>query len=185
MSIINLLSQIGTSKPISINKNIDSIANNFSFSIFSKSSTNYDISELSNINQKLIQSFEFEEIKDRLPNLEESYAKKLWQCISPNITFFAEISNWLKICQDKIEFEVNEEDKEFLIKASKLLPLDTTAENCWENWIEKIKESSDRKGKRLFMPLRLALTGQNHGPELKYLINLIDRDLILERLINN
>ena len=134
------------------------------------------------MNQKLIQSLEFNEIKDRLPKLEEDYAKKLWQCVSPNITFFSEMSNWLKICRESLQFEVSDEDKEFLLEAAKLLPENTKDENCWGEWIEQIKGSSDRKGKQLFMPLRIAITGQSHGPELKYLINLIDRDLILERL---
>lgn len=182
MSIINLLSQIGTSKPVGIHKDIDSLANDFSFSIFSKSSTNYEISELGTVNQKLIQSLEFSEVQDKFSTLDESYAKKLWECISPNITYFKEISNWLKICQENTTFEIDGKDKEFLIEASKLLPNDTENENCWEEWIAKIKESTDRKGKQLFMPLRLALTGQSHGPELKYFINLVGRDIILKRL---
>lgn len=182
MSIINLLSQIGTSKPISIHKDIDSLASDFDFNIFSKSSTNYEIIELNNINQKIIQSLDFEEIKNRLPNLEEEYAKKLWQCISPNITFFKEIFTWLKVFQEDTIFEVEDEDKEFLKEISNLLPKDTKNENCWDNWINEIKKVSDRKGKQLFMPIRVALSGQKHGPELKHLINLIDRDLIIKRL---
>ncbi|MBL6664331.1 MAG: glutamate--tRNA ligase [Rickettsiales bacterium] len=182
MSIINLLSQIGTSKPIEIHKNIDSLAKEFDFNIFSKSSTNYEIQELNNLNQKLLISTHFEEIKNRLPNIEEQYAKKLWQCISPNITFFKEIFDWLQICTQETVFATNPEDKDFLKEISHFLPQDTKDENCWENWIGEIKKISNRKGKQLFMPIRVALTGQNHGPELRYLINLLERDLIIKRL---
>ena len=182
MSIINLLSQIGTSNPITIHKNIDSLAEDFNFCIFSKSSTNYDIAELNNINQKLLQLSEFDDIKERLGDIDESYAKKLWQCVAPNITFFAEIFDWLKICQENISFDVAPEDKEFLTHAAKLLPQNTEAESCWDEWISTIKDETNRKGKELFMPLRVALTGQKHGPELKQLINLINRDIILQRL---
>jgi glutamyl-tRNA synthetase len=55
--------------------------------------------------------------------------------------------------------------------------------NCWQIWLDQIKANTARKGKDLFMPIRLALTGQEHGPELKVLVNLIDREEILRRLV--
>jgi glutamyl-tRNA synthetase len=71
-----------------------------------------------------------------------------------------------------------------LAQAASLLPENTADENCWNLWLEKIKKETSRKGKELFMPIRLALSGKEHGPELKLLVNLISRDEILARLKN-
>lgn len=184
MSVINLLSQIGTSKALKIYNNIDDLAQDFNFNNFSKSSSNYQIDELVNINQKIIQNYNFDDIKDRLADIEENHAKELWQCISPNISFFNEIFSWLKICQTDLVFDNNIEDQEFLKEISLILPQDTKNKDCWNIWINEIKKNSNRSGKKLFMPIRKALTGKENGPELKYLINLIDRDLIIKRLNN-
>jgi len=185
MSLINLLAQIGSSKSINIYKNSEDLVKDFALENFSKSATNYDINELKLINQKLIQSLEFSEVKDRIKNLgiqDETFATKFWECISPNISFFNECKEWLEIINGNFKHKHNEQDQDFLKEISKILPEDTTQENCWQDWIAGIKKISDRKGKNLFMPIRLALTGKEHGPELKLIINLISREKILERL---
>ena len=71
---------------------------------------------------------------------------------------------------------------EFLTLAGELLPSDTGKSDSWQQWLDAIKIKTDRKGKELFMPIRLALSGKEHGPELKNLITLIDRNEILSRL---
>ena len=45
-----------------------------------------------------------------------------------------------------------------------------------------MKAATGAKGKALFMPLRLALTGLDHGPELAALLPLIGRERALARL---
>ena len=72
---------------------------------------------------------------------------------------------------------------DFLKEAASLLPADTSDENCWNLWLNEIKQKTTRKGKELFMPIRLALSGKEHGPELKFLVNLISRKEILGRLL--
>jgi glutamyl-tRNA synthetase len=185
MAIINLLAQIGTSESIQIHKNIDELVNNFAFEKFSKSATNYDIGELEVINQKLLQILDFSEVKARLKEVGVAgeISEKLWEAIRPNISFLHETQEWINICNE-FRFENKAQDKEFLQLAATLLPQDTTDENCWNVWLEQIKKNSTRKGKELFMPLRLAITGKEHGPELKYLVNLIGREEILKRLKN-
>ena len=73
-------------------------------------------------------------------------------------------------------------DKSFIDIAVNELPNDPYDENTWENWTSKIKEKTGFKGKDLFMPLRLVLTGKSHGPELKYLIPLFNKKGILQNL---
>jgi glutamyl-tRNA synthetase len=184
LAIINLLAQIGTSQAIKIYDDINQLAENFDFSNFSKSATNYDLSELENINQKLLASLDFSKIQERLKAID--FCKEIdeifWQAVKANITFLHEVKKWYNICKKDFHFKHDQQDLEFLNLAANLLPLDTAAANCWEIWLDKIKSSSNRKGKDLFMPIRLALTGEQHGPELKYLVNLISREQIIARL---
>lgn len=184
MSVINLLSHIGTSDSLKIHKNFDELVNDFDFAKFSKSATNYDISELVHINQKLLQSLDFTAIKARLKELkiEEEISEKLWESVKPNLNFLYEIKEWITICNHEFRFENKEADKEFLREAASLLPENTADENCWNVWLNEIKQKTTRKGKELFMPIRLALSGKEHGPELKFLVNLIKREEILKRL---
>jgi glutamyl-tRNA synthetase len=185
MAIINLLAQIGTSNSFKIHKNFEEMIADFDFAKFSRSATNYDITELATINQKLLQSFDFFDIEARLQEIgvEEKISEKFWQIIKLNINFLPEIRQWIEICNQKFRFAGRQEDKEFLREIAKLLPLDTSDINCWNLWLTQIKQKVSRQGKNLFMPIRLALTGKEHGPELKFLINLIARDEILERLL--
>ena len=177
MSVINLLAQIGTSESLKIYRNFAELVADFSFSKFSKSATNYDIGELKNINQKLLQILDFSYVAAR-----EEISEKLWNAIKPNITFLNESKEWVEICKPGFRFSSKADDKEFLLQTASLLPADTVAEDCWNIWLAAIKERTTRKGKELFMPIRLALSGREHGPELKHLVNLISREEILARL---
>ncbi len=184
MAIVNLLAQIGTSDSIKIYKNFDELVANFSFDKFSKSSMNYDISELTNINQKLIQSLEFSDANNRLKEIgiNTEISQKMWDAIKLNLNFLHEIKEWLEVFAAGFSYQNKESDKDFLNKISTILPHNTADENCWNLWLNEIKKISDRKGKDLFMPIRLALSGKEHGPELKFLVNLINREEILKRL---
>ena len=160
--------------------------NSFTFEKFSKSSTNYDISELTTINHKLLQSLDFAEATARLEKIgiNEKISEKFWNVIKLNINFLQEIQEWITILNHEFRFENQENDKEFLREASLLLPQNTEDENCWNLWLNEIKQKTVRKGKELFMPIRMALSGKEHGPELKFLVNLIGREEILRRLGN-
>jgi glutamyl-tRNA synthetase len=186
MAIINLLAQIGTSDSLKIYKNFDELVNSFSFAKFSKSAMNYDITELNNINQKLLQSFDFTEVTAHLKELKinEEISEKFWNGIKLNIGFLSEITQWSEIFNKEFRFQNQESDKEFLRQAASLLPENSEDENCWNLWLNEIKQKTTRKGKDLFMPIRLALSGKEHGPELKLLVNLIKREEILKRLKN-
>ena len=109
-------------------------------------------------------------------------SEKFWNSLKLNISFLYELKEWIAICNHEFRFENKESDKEFLREAASLLPKDTANENCWNLWLNEIKKKTNRKGKDLFMPIRLALSGKEHGPELKFLVNLIEREEILKRL---
>jgi len=184
MSIISLLSQIGTSQNINITDNFNDLIANFGFEKFSKSSTNYDILELNNINQKLLQIVSFEYIQTRFKelNLKYNISQELWEMCKSNINFIHEIEGWAEIFNEKFRYKNAENDQEFLHNCLKVLPDETKNDNSWQIWLDEIKKISNRKGKDLFMPIRLALTGKENGPELKFVIKYLDRNEIIQRL---
>lgn len=182
-AVVSLLAQIGTSDPIKIYKNFDELVANFDFGKFSKSSTNYDLQELTTVNQKLLQILDFNDVKADLKRLNlEEIDEEFWQIMKSNINFLPEIGKWYKICKTSLNFNNAEKDREFLKLAASLLPQNTKDKECWNSWLNEIKKDTDRKGKELFLPIRLALSGEEHGPELKFLVNFIDREEILRRL---
>lgn len=182
LTIINLLAQIGTSEAIKIYNNIEELSQNFNFSKYSKSATNYDLGELEIINQKLLAITDFKQVEPRLHALNPKIDQYFWQNLRPNITFLHEIKEWWNICKEPFHFDHKKEDIEFLSLAASLLPQDTLNQDCWNIWLNLIKTKTSRQAKDLFMPLRLALTGKKHGPELKTLVNLISRKDIISRL---
>jgi len=186
MTLNNFLTQIGTSKAVEIHKNLDEIINDFSFNKFSKSATKYDINELNIINQKLLQIIDFSEVKEKILSydISQNISEDFFNKIRPNLNFLHEIKDWAEICLSEFYHPNKNEDKEFLKIVANLTPEDTKSPDCWQNWLQKVKEKTDRKGKNLFMPIRLALSGKEHGPEIATLVNLIDRDKIIKRLQN-
>lgn len=182
LSIINLLSQIGTSKSLVIENNIQNLIDKFDLHNFSKSTTNYNLDELQTINAKLLQILPFEQISKRLEEMgitevDESF----WQNIKANLHYLYEIQDWIEICKKSFRYAHQDSDKDLLGIAKSTLPENITVDS-WQEWIGRIKEKTDRKGKELFMPLRLALTGKENGPELKNILPLMDREEILARL---
>jgi len=180
MSIINLLAQIGTSESLKIHNNFSPLIEEFNFEKFSKSATNYSLIDLIDINHKLLQNLDYNYFLRK--NIDNNFSQKIWECCRGNLNFFHEIQEWIAIFNNKFRFKNSSLDKDFLEKIIEALPEKTDQENSWNIWLENIKKISDRKGKDLFMPIRLALTGKTNGPELKYAINLLSREEIIERL---
>jgi glutamyl-tRNA synthetase len=114
----------------------------------------------------------------------EKVDEQFWNSVKQNLKKLYEIKNWWQICKEEIKNQNAEENMQFLSEALATLPTEELDENSWDKWIASIKDVTGRKGKELFMPLRLALTGQEHGPELKKLLPLINREEINKRLTN-
>lgn len=183
ISIINLLAQIGTSESVRIHNDFNKLIAEFNFEKFSKSATNYSLIDLIDINHKLLQTVDFNYFLSKNINI-NNFSPKIWECCRGNLNFFHEIEEWIDIFSNKFRYKNSSQDIDFLRKIINVLPEKTDEENSWNIWLDNIKKISDRKGKDLFMPIRLALTGKTNGPELKYAINLLTREEIIERLQN-
>ena len=98
----------------------------------------------------------------------------------PNLERLGDITEWWNVAKGPVEVKI--EDPDFIAAAAALLPAEPWNENTWGEWTTSVKEETGRKGKQLFMPLRQALTGMDHGPELANLLLLIGPDKAKERL---
>ncbi len=180
MTINSFFATIGTSEPVKILNNMKELTDNFNITKFSKSPTTYLPEELERLNHKFVISLEYKDIKDRLIEMGcAQITEDFWLAVRPNLQKLKEIKDWWKICNHNPVIEGL--DKNFLAEAAVLLPSDLTVDS-WAQWTKLVSAKTGKLGKELFMPLRLALTGMDHGPELKNLLPLIGRERILERL---
>jgi glutamyl-tRNA synthetase len=178
MAINSFLAKIGTSDPVQLRDNLEQLVAEFDIKRFGKAPTMYDFEDILRLNTKALHEIEFEEIKEKLP---AGMTKEFWNTVRLNVENIDDAALWWKICHEEISASVSDSDKDFLKEAASLLP-QTLDEKAWDSWVNELKAKSGRKGKTLFMPLRIALTGMEHGPEIKNLLPLINRDVILKRL---
>ena len=180
LAILSLLATIGTSQSIELKDSLNQIISEFKLETISTSPGRIEIDVLNALNKKQVQKLNFDEVSERLKNIDEKIDEKFWNTIRSNLETVESVKQWSDIVFDSKLIEA--EDKEYIKSAMELIPDDPWDENTWELWTSAIKEKTGRKGKELFLPLREAFTGMSHGPEMKLLIQLIGREKILERV---
>ena len=180
ISILSLLATIGTSNSIELKDNIDQIKSEFKLSTISTSPGRIEIDVLNALNKKQVQKYNFSEIKERLKKIDEKIDQKFWETIRGNLNVVEDIKQWTDIVFNSETIKPS--DKDYIKIAIELIPDDPWNDETWGLWTSAIKEKTGRKGKDLFLPLREAFTGLNHGPEMKLLIQLLGREKIIERV---
>ena len=180
ISILSLLATIGTSNSIELKDNIDQIKSEFKLSTISTSPGRIEIDVLNALNKKQVQKYNFSEIEKRLKKIDEKIDQKFWETIRGNLNVVEDIKQWTDIVFNSETIKPS--DKDYIKIAMELIPDDPWNDETWGLWTSAIKEKTGRKGKELFLPLREAFTGLNHGPEMKLLIQLLGREKIIERV---
>lgn len=185
MAIASLAVLIGTSEAVSAVPNMKTLAEHFDLSAITKSAAKFDPAELDTLNRTLLHEMTFEQAKDRLEDLgiKGEEAEPFWLTIRKNLDRFGEVSHWWQLVRGDLSEKPNlsDDDIEFVRQAFDFMPQEPWNNQTWKIWTERIKEATGRKGKSLFLPLRLALTGQAHGPEMADLLVLIGRQKTLDR----
>ncbi|MBI2720458.1 MAG: glutamate--tRNA ligase [Rhizobiales bacterium] len=178
MAVVSHAALLGTSDTIHPCKDYSALVTGFDLAKLSRAPARFDEAELRHLNARLLHMTEWGAVKDRL-----GYGSpEFWMAIRGNIETLAEARTWHEVVAGRVSPVVNVEDRDFIAEAARLLPPEPWNGSTWKTWTEAVKAATDRKGKALFMPLRLALTGLDHGPELAQLLPLIGRDKALERL---
>lgn len=181
LAIAIMASITGTSLPIEAYGSLEDIAAKLDFAMISHGAARFDPVELDNLNARILHAMSFAEAAPRLA----AYGvdnEAVWNLLRENLRKFADIAEWSKLVTGPVEPVIAEEDREFLVAARELLPAEPWSLETWGQWTDALKSASGRKGKGLFLPLRMALTGRNDGPELKSLLPLVGRKACLDRL---
>ena len=180
ITILNYLLSIGTSKNLTKETEIDFLIKNFDISSLSSASPKFSIDVLKLLNKDILQKYNFSDVKNKFDYLDISDVNEnFWLFIQNNIGFFHECLEWREIVFSTSS--ANSDNSTFLKEAALLLPDEPFDINTWDNWTSLIKDKTGFKGKDLFMPLRIALTGKEKGPELKYLLPLLSKENILKK----
>lgn len=174
-ALLSMMAHLGSSQPVALKTSLDELAAGFDLSHFGASPTKFDAEDLWPLTRELNQSLPFEVVKDRIAALgvPADLAERFWRVASQNITRLEDLADWWRIFHDGAEPQIDPEDADFVAEALHLLPPPPYTDATWGEWTAKVKAQTGRKGKGLFMPLRKALTGQAHGPDMSEVMPLL------------
>jgi glutamyl-tRNA synthetase len=180
IAIAALLARLGSSQPIEPFADMQPLIDSFDFAHFGRAPARFDEGELAALNQKIVHQFSYAAVADRLPDGMDAAA---WDAIRPNLETVAGAADWWRIVTGPIDApEVEEGDRDFLATAHRILTDAPFDADIWRTLTGALKNETGRKGKTLFLPLRRALTGLDHGPDMAQFLPLIGRDQALARL---
>lgn len=176
-ALIAMLARLGTSLPVEPISDRSALLSTFHLSTFGRAPAKFDDAELDRINTEIVHAMPFEAVRHRLP---EGMDEAGWHAVQPNITTIGEVADWWRLVTgpiDRIEFEA--EDRAYLAQAAEML---AWSDDSWHSLTNALKDATGRKGKALFLPLRQALTGMDHGPDMGELLPLIGEAEVRARL---
>jgi len=176
MSIVSLISRVGTSEPIEAFADQAPLIEGFDFSKFSRSTAKMDPADLNLLNARILHQMPYEVAADRIQGVDQA----TWEAIRPNLDKMSDAAELVRLIKGPIVPMI--EDADHMQACAAVLPAGTLGADSWKVWTDAIKAETGVKGKGLFMPLRHALTGQQTGPDMASLLPLIGRDRVLARL---
>ena len=167
-ALVALLARLGTSQPVEPIAARETLVNTFDLSTFGRAPAKFGDAELDRINTAIVHQFDYARVADRLP---EGMDEAAWHAIRPNLERVGDAGEWWSIVTGPVEQPgFDDETRAYLAQASEALEWSA---NPWGDLTARLKDATGRKGKALFLPLRQALTGMNHGPDMGELLPLI------------
>lgn len=172
----------GSSESVHPVASLDDLMRGLDFSHISRNQARFDPAELNALSARTLHGLPYEAVRDRLAahDIAGHRAEAFWLAVRGNLVRFADVISWWRVVDGEIE--PVREDEAFLREAAALLPAEPWDATTWSGWTNAVKAATGRKGKALFHPLRLALTGAEQGPELAVLLPLIGRAKSAARL---
>jgi glutamyl-tRNA synthetase len=182
MAVAALATLTGSSDNVQAVRSLAELGQHFDLAHVSRNPARFDPDDLATLTHRTLALFEFEDVRERLAALDVvgHKAEPLWRAARGNLSTFDDVLKWWRVVEGEIE--PVREDADFLAQAAALLPQEPWDETTWSAWVGDVKTATGRKGKALFHPLRLALTGEESGPELAALLPLIGRATAFARL---
>ena len=178
-AVAALLARLGTSMPVEPVAALADLLPGFDLKSFGRAPARFDPADLATLSARTLHILAHAAVGDRLP---PTMTEAGWIAVRGNLATLAEAADWQAIIEGPLATTAAPEDADFLHQAASLLSGVEWDQDVWARWIGVLKAETGRKGKALFQPLRQALTGRDHGPEMAALLPLIGRDAALARL---
>jgi glutamyl-tRNA synthetase len=180
MAMLSLLARIGTSQPVEPIADLAELARDFDFAHFGRAPAHFDPQDVELLNARLLHKIDFPAVADRLPS---QAAEEDWLLLRPNLERLSDFEPWFDVLHGEVDSPELAHDERLLMKdaASIAEGLDWGAEP-WRALTGELKNSSGKKGRELFHPLRLALTGRESGPEMAGLMSRMGKERAIRRL---
>ncbi|MEY4160073.1 MAG: hypothetical protein RLZZ136_694 [Pseudomonadota bacterium] len=179
-ALVAMLARLGTSQPVEPIADRDALIASFDLGTFGRAPARFDEAELHRLNAGIVHRLPFDRVRHLLPH---GMGEAGWDAIRPNLAHMNEAAQWWQIVTGPVAIPaLDAEDRAFLAQAADSLAAQTWDDAPWAVLTAALKEATGRKGKGLFLPLRLALTALEHGPDMAALLPLIGRDAALARL---
>ena len=174
LALVSYLTHMGASIAATGAESLSEMAAKFDLAAFGRASPRYEPSELNMLNVKVLHNKPFDEIKPQLEAIGlTGVSEPFWAAMHGNIEALEDAKHWWDVCAGDVTSTADAADADFLKQAANLLPDGDYDADTYSAWINQVKEVTGRKGKGLFLPLRLALTAKDKGPELKDLLPLM------------
>jgi glutamyl-tRNA synthetase len=174
-ALFSLMARLGSSQPVELRVTLDEVAKDFDLSIFGSAPTKFDEKDLYPLTHRYLQTMTLGDVQQKLDSLgvPKVLAQSFWDIVRENVDTLNDLSVWWNIFSKGAEPVIDANDQEFIEKAMSIIPAAPFDEYTWSKWTEEVKQLTGRKGKQLFMPLRLALTGKERGPDMAKVLPLL------------
>jgi glutamyl-tRNA synthetase len=180
MAMLSLLARIGTSQPVEPITDLEELARDFDFAHFGRAPAHFDPHDVELLNARLLHKLDYAAVAGRLPDAAQ---EEDWLLLRPNLERLTDFATWFDVLHGVVEAPELAHDERLLMKDAAAIAegLDW-ADDPWRALTSELKASSGRRGRELFHPLRLALTGRDSGPEMAGLVARMGKDCTLHRL---
>lgn len=174
-ALISLMARLGANEPVELRLSLNEVAEGFDLSQFGSAPTKFDEKDLLPLTARFLngQSFDAMAADVAAIGVPDDLAEQFWSVTRENITTRKDLVTWWDMFQNGADPVVDDADRDFVIQAIAMLPEGPCDTTTWKTWTTAVKEATGRKGKDLFMPLRKALTGMSHGPDMSALLPLL------------
>jgi glutamyl-tRNA synthetase len=180
IAILSHLAKLGTSDPVETRESLAALAEEFDFAKIGRAPARYDLEELKRLNAGALHAMPYAVAQPRLVQLDADLGEAFWTAVRANLNVFQDVAEWASIVAGQIEPVIS--DAAFTGAAAECLPAEPLGADSWKAFTDAVKDKTGAKGKALFMPLRQALTGMDHGPDMASLFPLIGREKAERRL---
>jgi glutamyl-tRNA synthetase len=177
MAVLSLLARLGSSDQPELFDTLEELIAGFDVSKFGAAPTKFDVEAIKPLTAKFVAGLSVEDMATELnaAGVPANLQTPFWELVRENLAIRADVSGWWNLLLNGATPIIDDEDADFIIQAKGLLPAQPWDDTSWKAWTGAVKEQTGRKGRGLFMPLRKALTGMEHGPDMSKLMPLLQK----------